>query len=130
MSKSLVEAIKAGKTGFVRKNSVYVPFHFELISVWLGKEMSLLASPDHYVDFGSFDSDVSIRTGETYTNLIFRQHKDLMKELGHYKGHLVLNVTEKGADIFQADQRHFVRMRFLDDSDVVSMELIDDPFDL
>ena len=130
MSTSMLETIKAGKSGFVRKNSIFLPFHFELISVWVGKEMSLLASPDQYVDFCSCEGEVGIRTGETYTNLTFRQHKDLVKEFGHYKGHVVLNCAEKGADIFAKDQRHFVKLGFLDDSETVTIELIDDPFDL
>ena len=130
MSKSMVEAIKAGQTGFVRKNSVFLPFHFELISVWVGKEMSLLASPDQYVDFCSCEGEVGIRTGESYTNLTFRQHKDLVKEFGHYKGHVILNCSEKGADIFKEDQRHFVKLGFKEGKDEVWMELIDDPFDL
>lgn len=130
MAQKMVEALKAGATGLVFRNSVFLPFHFELISVWIGKEMSLLAAPEHYVDFCGCNGDVGIRTGETYTNLIFRQHKDLVKEFGRYKGHVILKCAEKGADIFQEDQRHFVKLGFKEGQVEVSMELINDPFDL
>lgn len=130
MAQTMVETIKSGATGLVYKNSVFLPFHFELLSIWVGKEMSLLASPEHYVDFCGCDGDVGIRTGETYTNLIFRQYKDLVKDFSRNRGHVILKCTEKGADIFNKANRHFVKIGFEEDPIRVSMELIDDPFDL
>lgn len=130
MARKMVETINAGSTGLVFKNSVFLPFHFELISVWVGKEMSFLASPEHYVDFCGCDGDVGIRTGETYTNLIFREYKDLVHEFSKNRGHVVLYCTEKGADLFQKDARHYVKIGFEENSRQTSLELIDDPFDL
>ena len=130
MSMGMLEAIHNGKTGFIRKNSVFLPFHFELISVWVGKEMSLIAAPDQYVDFCSGENQVGIRSGTTYTNLVFRQHKDLVKEFGHYKGHIVLCCAELGADIFDPAQRHFIKIGFRDDTNQIVIEVIEDPFDL
>ncbi|MCF7798047.1 MAG: hypothetical protein K9N11_02810 [Lentisphaeria bacterium] len=126
----MVETIKAGATGLVYKNSVFLPFHFELISIWIGKEMSLLASPEHYVDFCGCDGDVGVRTSESYTNLIFREYKDLVKDFSKNRGHVILYCTEKGDDIFKKNRRHYVKMGFEEDSNQVSLELIDDPFDL
>lgn len=130
MSKTIRSAIESEAKGFVLQNSVYLPCHFELISAWVGKEMSLLARPELLVDFTGEKPDVGLREGESYTNLVFRHHKDLSKEFGHYKGHIILSVTEKGADIFSDEQRHYLKLGFHDDTDQVYMELIDDPFKL
>jgi len=72
--------------------------------------------------------DIHIREGTTYTNLILADHKDLKKEYGHFKGHVILYATEKGADLFDEKRRHYVKLSFNDDSHNVQMELIDDPF--
>jgi hypothetical protein len=130
MARSIKSAIDNKQQGFVVLNSVFLPFHFELISAWIGKEMSLLAKPDMQVDFCQERGSVGVREGETYTNLVFRDHKDLKKEFGHYKGHIVLTVTEKGADIFNPENRHFLQLGFHDDTNTVFIELIDDPFEL
>ena len=130
MSKLIRAAIDAKKNGLLVKNSVFLPFHCELISVWIGKDMSLVARPDVITDFNHAKSEIFIREGEYYTNLVFTHHKDLKKEYGHYKGHVILTCTEKGADIFDPDQRHFVKLSFHDDTDTVYMELIDDPLSL
>ncbi len=116
--------------GFVRQNSIYLPLHFELISAWVGKEMSMVAKPDRLVDFCLPQHAVGIREGKSYTNLVFRDHKDLRREFGHYKGHVILSVWEKDADIFNPEGHHYLKLGFHVDSDKVFIELIDDPFDL
>ena len=130
MTRSIETALTEKQNGFVRHNSLFLPFHFELISGWIGKDMSLIARPDHIVDFTGSKSEVGMREGESYTNLVFRNHKDLKKELGHYKGHVVLTVTEKDADIFDSGNRHFLKISFHDDTDEVFTERVDDPFKL
>jgi len=122
------QAIKAGATGLLCKNSIFLPFHLELISIWIGKDMSLVARPDVLTDFSDAKGDIHIREGETYTNLVFPHHKELKKEYGHFKGHVILYGAEKGADIFDEKQRHYVRLSFNDDTMNIQMELIDDPF--
>jgi len=130
MPRSIQSAIDTHLKGFVRFNSVFLPCHFELLSVWVGKEMSLLAKPDVLVDFVGEKAHVGIREGTSFTNLVFRQHKELNRELGRYKGHVVLQVVEKGGDVFDPAARHFLKLGFHDDEDEVSLELIDDPFNL
>ncbi len=130
MSKTIRQAIDAQDKGFLIKNSIFLPFHIELISVWIGKDMSLLAKPDVLTDFSDQKGDIHIRTGESYTNLIFVHHKELKKEYGNYKGHIILYGTELGADIFDNDRRHYIKLSFHDNTSNVYMELIDDPFDL
>ncbi len=130
MSKTIRQAIEAKETGFLIKNSIFLPFHLELLSVWIGKDMSLVSRPDLLTDFVGPKSEIQIREGESYTNLVFSHHKELKKEYGHYKGHIILFGTEKGADIFDETQRHYVKLSFHDDTNNVYMELIDDPFDL
>jgi hypothetical protein len=130
MSYKIKEAIDKGINGFLIKDSIFLPFHMELISIWIGKDMSLVARPDVLTNFGSRKSDVVIREGDSYTNLIFIHHKELKKEYGHYKGHIILHAAEKGADIFDPAQRHYIKLSFHDDTDNVYLELIDDPFEL
>ena len=50
MTQSVKKSIEAGQRGFYLTNSIYLPFHFELLSIWIGKDMSLLAKPDLLVD--------------------------------------------------------------------------------
>ena len=130
MTKSIKSATSSQANGFLIKNSIFLPFHFELLSVWVGKDMSLVSRPDVYTNFCDHGAEVQIREGETYTNLVFPKHKELKKEYGHYKGHIILFVSEKGADIFDATQRHYIKLSFHDDTENVYVELIDDPFDL
>ncbi|MCX6177803.1 MAG: hypothetical protein NT163_00220, partial [Chlorobiales bacterium] len=106
--KSFITAINNSEHGFFIKNSVFLPFHCEIISIWIGKEMSLLSTPDVITDLD--DRNVlSIREGESYTNLVFRKWNDLSKELGHHSGHIILHATEKGADIFSKKNLHYIR---------------------
>jgi len=127
--KSFIAAIKAEEKGFVIKNSVFLPFHCEIITIWLGKEMSLLSTPDLITDLT--DAEVlGIREGDFYTNLVFRKRSDLAKELGHHKGHVILRAAEKGADIFQPENLHYIRIGFHDHQKELSLELIDNPHDL
>lgn len=130
MSKSIHQATEKKETGFLIKNSIFLPFHFELLSIWIGKDMSLVSKPDLLTDFSDRNGDVHIRESESFTNLIFVAHKDLKREYGHYKGHIILYCTEKGADIFDSNNRHYVKLSFHDDTNKVYMELIDDPFEL
>ncbi len=44
--KSFIAAVRNGEKGFVIKNSVFLPFHCKGITIWIGKEMSLLSTPD------------------------------------------------------------------------------------
>ncbi|NQV42834.1 MAG: hypothetical protein HQ506_10805 [Candidatus Marinimicrobia bacterium] len=128
MSKSIHQAVEQKETGFLIKNSIFLPFHFELLSVWIGKDMSMVSKPDLLTDFSERNGDVHIRESESFTNLIFVSHKDLKREYGHYKGHIILFCTEKDADIFDTHNRHYIKLSFHDDTDSVYMEIIDDPF--
>ncbi|MEA3288285.1 MAG: hypothetical protein U9Q77_13060 [Candidatus Marinimicrobia bacterium] len=130
MSKSIRQAIEAQEKGFLIKNSIFLPFHIELLSVWIGKDMSLLSKPNTLTDFSDQKGDIHIREGESYTNLIFVHYKELRKEYGNYKGHIILYGTERGADIFDKSRRHYIKLSLHDDTNNVYMELIDDPFDL
>jgi hypothetical protein len=130
MLKTIRESIDQGDKGLLIKNSIFLPFHMELLSVWIGKDMSLIAKPELYTDFSEKAGDILVREAASYTNLLFGNHKDLKKEYGHYKGHIILMGTEKGADIFKGENRHYIKMSFHDDTNNVYLELIDDPFDL
>jgi len=127
--KSFIDAIKAEEKGFVIKNSVFLPFHCEIITIWLGKEMSLLSTPNLITDLT--DGEVlGVREGEFYTNLVFRKWSDLRKELGHHKGHIILRAAEKGVDIFRLENLHYIRISFHDHLKNLSFEIIDNPYDL
>ena len=127
--KSFLSAISNGEQGFYINNSVFLPFHCEIISIWLGKEMSLLSAPDVITDIT--DAEVlGLREGDFYTNLVFRKRSDLAKELGHHKGHIILRAAEKGTDIFQTENLHYIRIGFHDHEKGLSLEIIDNPFDL
>ncbi|NQV29453.1 MAG: hypothetical protein HQ508_01075 [Candidatus Marinimicrobia bacterium] len=130
MSKTIRLSVEAEDKGLLIKNSIFLPFHIELLSVWIGKDMSTISRPDLITDFSDHNGDIHIREGESYTNLTFLHHKDLKKEYGHYKGHIILYGTEKGVDIFDESQRHYIKLHFHDDTSNVYMELIDNPFDL
>jgi hypothetical protein len=127
--KSFIAAIRNGETGFAVHNSVYLPFHCEIISIWIGKEMSLLSVPDEIVDL--LDAEViGVREGNSYTNLVFRKRDDLAKELGNHKGHIIFHAAEKGEDIFKAENLHYIKMGFHDHQKRLSFEIINDPFEL
>ncbi len=127
--KSFIAAIKNEEKGFVIKNSVFLPFHCEIITIWIGKEMSLLSAPDLITDVT--DAEVlGVREGDFYTNLVFRKWNDLSKELGHNKGHIILRAAEKGADIFKVENLHYIRIGFQDHKKELSFEIIDNPYDL
>ncbi|MBM3422829.1 MAG: hypothetical protein FJY09_06235 [Chlorobi bacterium] len=131
MTKRFTDAVRNGNRGFYIRNSLFFPFHFELISIWLGKEMSLLSAPELIADIA--DPDIlSIREGGGYTNIVFRKWGDLGKELGHHKGHVILHAAEKGDDIFNPDNLHYIKVCFRDTKTYrqVVFELIDDPFSL
>ncbi len=130
MSKTIKSVIDAKQTGFLIKNSIFLPFHLELLSVWIGKDMSLLSKPDLITDFSYKKGEIFIREGESYTNLIFVNHGDLRREYGNYKGHVILYCTEKGDDIFDETRRHYIKLSVHDDTNAVFMELVDDPFEL
>jgi hypothetical protein len=127
--KSFTTAINNGEHGFFVKNSVFLPFHCEIISIWIGKEMSLISTPDVITDMGDH-SVLSIREGECYTNLVFRKWNDLSKELGHHKGHIILHAVEKGIDIFCKENHHYIRIGFHDHTKELSLEVVDNPFNL
>jgi hypothetical protein len=127
--KSFLNVISNGEQGFYINNSVFLPFHCEIISIWLGKEMSRLSAPDVITDIT--DAEVlGLREGDFYTNLVFRKRSDLAKELGHHKGHIILRAAEKGTDIFQTENLHYIRIGFHDHEKKLSLEIIDNPFDL
>ncbi|PWW82601.1 MULTISPECIES: hypothetical protein [Prosthecochloris] len=125
--KGFVQAIHDGEKGMIFKNSVYLPFHLELLSVWIGKEMSLLAVPDLLTDFSDGNGHLAIREGEQYTNIVFRKGGDLRKELGRSKGHIILNAAEKGSNIFDEENRHYIKICFAN-RHILDFELIEDPF--
>jgi len=127
---SFIEAIREGRTGLVFANSLFLPFHLELISIWIGKEMSLLAKPEIIVDLGEDSLDVVLREGVTYTNIVLRRHRDLAHEFGNGKGHVVLYAAEKGSDIFRPENRHYIRISLQKPHKEITFELIDDPYQL
>jgi len=127
--KSFIAAVRNGETGFAIGNSVYLPFHCEIISIWIGKEMSLISAPDMISDLTNPDV-ISIREGESFTNLVFRKWGDLSRELGNHKGHIILHAAEKGDDIFKSENLHYIRMGFHDHKKELSFKIIDDPFRL
>ncbi len=127
--KSFFDAVRNGEKGFVVKNAVFLPFHCEIISIWIGKEMSLLAAPELIVDLSESDL-LAVREGDSYTNIVFRKWNDLSKELGHHKGHIILKAAEKGADIFKSENIHYIRIGFPDHQKEIVFEIIDDPYDL
>jgi hypothetical protein len=127
--KSFTASIASGEEGFAIHNSVYLPFHCEIISIWIGKEMSLLSVPDQIVDLADTEV-IGIREGESYTNLVFRKWGDLTRELAHHKGHIILYVAEKGEDIFNSDNLHYIRIGFHTHRKGLTFEIINDPFRL
>ncbi|RXK82166.1 hypothetical protein EST62_11435 [Chlorobaculum sp. 24CR] len=127
--KSFVTAIRNGQTGFAVRNSVFLPFHCEIISIWIGKEMSLLSVPDQITDLGDAEQ-ISVREGESYTNLVFRKWGDLAKELGNHKGHIILHATEKGEDIFREENRCYIKIGFHDHRKELSFDIVNNPFEL
>lgn len=127
--KSFITAIRNGESGFAVRNSLFLPFHCDIISIWIGKEMSLLAVPDLIADLADTET-IGIREGQTYTNLVFRKWGDLAKELGHNKGHVILHAAEKGNDIFRSENLHYIRIGFHDHERKLFLEIVNDPFQL
>lgn len=125
--KGFVKAIQDGETGMVFRNSLFLPFHLEVLTIWIGKEMSLLAAPDLITDLTEGNGQVATRQGAAYTNLVFRKSGDLRKELGHEKGHIVLHAAEKGEDIFKEENLHYIKVCFAN-KHLITFELIEDPF--
>jgi hypothetical protein len=110
-------------------NSVFLPFHCEIITIWIGKEMSLLSPPELITDLA--DSElIGIREGASYTNLVFRKRGNLAKEPGRGKGHIIPYASEKDDGIFMNEKLHSIRPGFHDTSKGISSDVIDDPFRL
>ncbi|MGB0130282.1 hypothetical protein [Chlorobium sp.] len=127
--KRFTEAISNGEKGFYLGNSVFFPFHFDLVSIWIGKEMSLLSSPEIITDL-SDPATLGVREGESFTNLVFRKWSDLGRELGHHKGHIVLHAAEKGSDIFRPENLHYIQACFQHKHKDIAFNIIKDPFEL
>lgn len=126
--KHFTDSIRAGEKGFYIRNSVFFPFHFELLSIWLGKEMSLLSAPEIITDITNEDL-LAVREGAYYTNIVFRKWGDLGKELGNHKGHIILHVAEKNADPFLQENCCYIKVCFRDMKTLreVEFEIVDDP---
>jgi hypothetical protein len=126
-TKGCIQVIEQGTRGFYIRNSLYLPFHCEILSIWVGREMSFIAAPELLCDM--MDSEVlALREGDRYTNLVFRKWGDMAKELGNNKGHVILFAAEKGSDLFQAEQRFYIRITFELEPRELSFELLDNPF--
>ena len=124
------EAITQGRRGLVFGNSLYLPFQLDILTIWVGKEMSMISSPQVIVDLCPGSEDVALRENENWTNIVFRGHGDLVREFGNGKGHVILYAVEKGHDPFVQEHRHYIRVSFAMHAKEISLELIDDPFQL
>jgi len=124
------EAIAQGRKGLVFGNSLYLPFQLDLLTIWVGKEMSMISSPQVIVDLCPGSGDVAIREEGNWTNIVLRGHGDLVRELGNGKGHVILYAVEKGRDPFVQEHRHYVRVSFTMHTKEISLEIIDDPLQL
>ena len=125
-----IDAIRNGRKGLVFGNSLFLPFRLDLMSIWVGKEMSLLSSPEVIHDLCEGSRDVAIREENAWTNIVLRRHGDLVRDLGNGKGHVILCAAEKGGDLFRQEQRHYIRIGFASQGKEISFEIIDDPFQL
>ena len=65
-----------------------------------------------------------------YTNLLFRNWNDLLKELAHQIGHIILRVAEKGSDILKSKSIHDIRIGFPDHQKEIFFEFIDGSYDV
>jgi|FLOH01.1.fsa_nt_gi hypothetical protein len=130
MSLSFIDAIQHSKHGLVKKNTLFLPFHMELMYIWIGKDMSLLSIPDIITDFYSLKAEINVHEDEKYTQIVFLKHSNLHREFDHYKGHIIFHCAEKGADIFLKENRHFIKISFHGDTETIFFELIDNPLNL
>lgn len=99
-------------------------------SIWVGKEMSLLSSPEVIRDLCEGSREVAIREEDAWTNMVLRRHGDHARDLGNGKGHVILYGAEKGGDLFMQEQRHYIRICFASQAKEISFEIINDPFQL
>jgi hypothetical protein len=125
-----IEVIDKGGKGLVFGNSIYLPFRLDLLSLWVGKEMSLISSPEVIVDLCDGNGEVALREGDSWTNIVLRGYRDLAREFGNGKGHVTLYATEKGADLFEHSHRRYIRITFTTHEKELLLEIIDDPFQL
>lgn len=125
-----VDAIRQGRRGLVFENSMFLPFRLDILHIWIGKEMSLLSSPEVIVDLCEGNGQIALRESDTWTNVVLHRYRDLVREFGDGKGHVVLYAVEKGADPFVPGNRHYIRIAFGIQEKEISFEIIDDPFQL
>ncbi|NTU92623.1 MAG: hypothetical protein HGB29_03945 [Chlorobiaceae bacterium] len=125
-----IDAIDKGAQGLVFGNSMFLPFRLDLLSIWAGKEMSFLSSPEVIVDLCEGNGEVAVREGASWTNIVLRRYRDLAREFGNGKGHVLLYAVEKANDLFVQEHRHYIRIVFSAHEKEISFELIDDPFQL
>ncbi|NTV99375.1 MAG: hypothetical protein HGA70_09450 [Chlorobiaceae bacterium] len=111
------------------RNSVYLPLHCEIIRIWRAKVMSLLSAPETMVGFCDA-GDIGMRQRRACTNHVFRKWRGIKREVGHQKGHVIINASEKVADLFRSENLHYIRISFEDDRKELEFELIGNPFDL
>lgn len=119
-----------GDGGLFFENSLFLPFRLDILHVWVGKEMSLISSPDLITDLCEGSRDIAIREGEAWTNIVLRRYGDLAREFGNDRGHVVLYAAEQGGDLFQQENRHYIRVSFATEGKTLSFGIVEDPFEL
>jgi len=73
-------------------------------------------------DFSPESESVAVVEHETRMDIYFKGSKSLQKELGHWRGKLVMCCCEKGADLFDASCHINLVLTFRDDSPRVKIE--------
>jgi len=119
---TIAACLAAGRQGFTMGNRVSVPFRAELISILIGKQHSMLASPDLLTDFSPSQRHVVVVEKPSRMDLYFQGHDSLQQELGHWRGTLIITCCEAGNDIFDPASHLRLVLTFRDDDPRVKIE--------
>lgn len=119
---TVAEALKAGKKAYTVGHRLILPFHCEFISMTIGLSLSTLSSPDVITDFSMTDKQVTLEEGDYFTDVYFSDYRNLSKEFGRHKGHIILVCCELHDDLFNEANHIRLKLAFRDDSRFVSIK--------
>jgi hypothetical protein len=98
--RTISEALEQNLHGYTIGRRLSLPFHADLISIIVGKQISHFGGPDVITDFSPSQNEVLAVVHENRTDLYFEKYSSLQSELGHWKGTLIITCCGDSDDLF------------------------------
>ena len=120
---AIAACLEAKRQGFTVGNRLSLPFRADFISIMIGRQRSMVGEPDLITDFSQSSRGVMVEEQSDRTDLYFSKQKSLQEEIGHWRGTLIIECCEKGADIFDFATHLRLVCMVRDDDPAVSIAL-------